>query len=85
MSMKSNAQPLYFSAYPLKAIQTATDAASTSPYLKAALKGAAGPAAPERARILSISNPNAVLDKTARIKTSNAIEPGENGWFGNYE
>lgn len=85
MSMKSNAQPLYFSAYPLKAIQAATAASSTSPYLKAVLKGATGLAVPERARILPMSNPYPVLHTTARIKTSSAIEPGENGWFGNYE
>jgi len=88
--MKSNVRPqsLYFSAYPLKAIQqeTAKNPNGQSPYLKAILSGKTK--AVSRVRVLPMSNPYAAK----RVKFSpkpgqlpKDIEQTEKGWFNNYE
>ena len=84
--MKSNAQPRYFSAYPLKAIQQADNRNTTSPYLKAVLEGTPGFTNPGRIRVLPMSNPYPGKSlSTRRLKLRADIETSDNGWFGNYE
>ncbi len=84
--MKSNAQPRYFSAYPLKAIQQSDNKKTDSPYLKAVLEGTPAVASPGRIRVLPMSNPYPLPSRsTGRLKLRADIETGDNGWFGNYE
>jgi hypothetical protein len=94
--MKGNAKPsLYFSAYPLKAVEATTSKEKTgSPYLKAILS--AKPKQPvTRARVFPMVNPyknpyGANLDPVrARLtpvnKVPGDIELTEKKWFHNYE
>ena len=86
--MKSNANAsLYFSAYPLKAIQVSESKADTasSPYLKAILCGKTKTLS--RVRVMPMANPYS--DKRLlTVRTSilpNDIELTETEWYNNYE
>jgi hypothetical protein len=85
--MKSNANSsLYFSAYPLKAIKTASDAESSqSPYLRSVLSAGKSRTA-SRVRVFPMANPY-----KKPVVVPNAVKPikdigiGGDGWFHNYE
>lgn len=94
--MKGNAKPsLYFSAYPLKAVESKLPKEKTgSPYLKAILSAKLNKPA-SRARVFPMVNPyknpyGASLDPVpARLtpvnKLPSDIELTEKKWFHNYE
>lgn len=89
--MKSNAQPsLYFSAYPLKAVNPANSAAdsspSQSPYLKAILSGKTKTVS--RVRVFAMVNPykgnnHPLVPKPSKLPKD--IELTDKDWFNNYE
>ena len=86
--MKSNVSPsLYFSAYPLKAVQTASEQAGTvtSPYLKAILCGKTKTLS--RVRVMPMINPyrETKVPVTREINLPNDIELTEKEWYNNYE
>ena len=86
--MKSSVHtPLYFSAYPLKAVE-ASEAKSehtTSPYLKAILCGKTRTLS--RVRVMPMINPyKAKLPVIVRTSVlPNDIELTEKEWYNNYE
>lgn len=88
--MKSNSQPsLYFSAYPLKALNQETSAKPSngqSPFLKAILSGKTRTMS--RVRVFPLTNPykqSTVLIAVKNSKLPNDIELTEKEWFNNYE
>jgi len=88
--MKSNSQPsLYFSAYPLKALNQETSAKpsnSHSPFLKAILSGKTRTMS--RVRVLPMVNPyrqTTAPGTTKESKLPKDIELTEKEWFNNYE
>lgn len=86
--MKSNASPsLYFSAYPLKAVQTAAEQQGTisSPYLKAILCGKTRTLS--RVRVMPMINPYKEVKQPLRLNSNlpNDIELTEKEWYNNYE
>lgn len=87
--MKSNATPsLYFSAYPLKALDQAAakPVNGQSPYLKAILSGKTRTLS--RVRVLPMVNPykpgtRPYVPKAGKLPSD--IELSQNEWFNNYE
>ena len=88
--MKRNAQStLYFSAYPLKALQDEASAKSPetqSPYLKAILSGKTRSSS--RVRVSPMINPykkSALPAIAQESKLTKDIELTQKEWFNNYE
>ena len=87
--MKSNANSsLYFSAYPLKAIKSASDASSVqSPYLRSVLS-AGKTRSSSRVRVFPMANPYTQKPVVALLKPVKPVKDigiGGDGWFNNYE
>ncbi|HYC39336.1 MAG TPA: hypothetical protein VEB63_02525 [Chitinophagaceae bacterium] len=86
--MKGNApRTVYFSAYPLKAVQQQTEKNSSTqtPYLRAILSDRPATA---RVRVMPMIDPfTRVIDRsTPRVgKLPGDVEQSEKGWFNNYE
>jgi len=84
--MKSSAkQPLYFSAYPLKAIGSAAPA-GPSPYLRSILSGKSKQAG--RGRIFPMANPYALknaMPAPRRMKPAKGVEGSGAEWYHHYE
>ncbi|MFI5133182.1 MAG: hypothetical protein ACHQEB_02545 [Chitinophagales bacterium] len=85
--MKRSDHPaLYFSAYPLKAINQLPSADQQSPYLKAILTGKTRTLS--RVRVSPMVNPYKAVSKPAPVeneKLPKDIELSEKDWFKNYE
>jgi len=88
--MKGNDHPsLYFSAYPLKAVNqeaSAKPSSGQSPYLKAVLSGKTR--SMSRVRVFPMINPykqSALSAPKAAGKLPNDIALTEKEWFNNYE
>ena len=86
--MKSNAKsPLYFSAYPLKAISEPPSPTATNgqtPYLRAILAGKSK--ASSRVRVFPMADPypkKSNLPKRIRLKKQ--VDPNGEGWYNHYE
>ncbi|HEX5651894.1 MAG TPA: hypothetical protein VFX58_02405 [Chitinophagaceae bacterium] len=88
--MKSNVKsPLYFSAYPLKAITGSTAAGTTtnqnqSPYLRSVLAGK--PKTSSRIRVFPMANPYLVYKGIPKpVKPVKDVEASGDDWFNHYE
>lgn len=86
--MKRNAKsPLYFSAYPLKAIteKTGTESSSNqSPYLRSILAGKSKSSS--RVRVFPMANPYLPKQVTAkRVRIAKDVEGSGDAWFNHYE
>ncbi len=85
--MKSNAKsPLYFSAYPLKAIKetSASAAPAQTPYLRSILAGKSKSSS--RVRVFAMVNPYTEL-KTFRkpVQRAKDVPAAGQEWYNNYE
>lgn len=88
--MKSNKQsPIYFSAYPLKAVHTSpsTKTSEESPYLKAVLSGKTRSFS--RVRVMPMQNPfkafTVVKPMKAELPQPEDTGMNEPGWYNHYE
>lgn len=84
--MKSSSRsPLYFSAYPLKAITGASgNAAKESPYLKSVLTSSGKTKTSSRVRVFPMANPYKSPVVNNKQKTKDVEGSGEE-WFNHYE
>ena len=85
--MKSNAKsPLYFSAYPLKAIRETTPASSSlgqTPYLRSVLSGKTKAS---RVRVFPMADPYPSKKQLAKpVKLTREVEGSGEAWFHHYE
>ena len=86
--MKSNAKsPLYFSAYPLKAITESTPPAGSStgqtPYLRSVLSGKTKTS---RVRVFPMADPYAQKKQRSKpIKPAKQVEGSGEAWYHHYE
>jgi len=85
--MKSNAKsPLYFSAYPLKAIRESSPASSSpgqTPYLRSVLSGKTKSS---RVRVFPMADPYAPKKELAKpMKPPRQVEGSGDAWYHNYE
>ena len=85
--MKSNAKaPLYFSAYPLKAITEQPPSGSSSaqtPYLRSILSGKTKTS--RRVRVFPMTDPYQHKKPTKQVRPARQVEGTGDAWFNHYE
>lgn len=86
--MKSNAKtPLYFSAYPLKAItetQSAGSSSTQTPYLRSVLSGKTKTSS--RVRVFPMANPYPEkMMRSKPIKPAKQVDGTGDSWYNHYE
>jgi hypothetical protein len=85
--MKSNAKaPLYFSAYPLKAIAESSSPSSSpgqTPYLRSVLAGKSKTSS--RVRVFPMANPYPKKTVSKQVKPARQVDATGDEWFNHYE